>query len=174
MSWCDRNVVPLPDSLVSSPGLVRAKTWAGISTTLKRGFSEAMTFDSISAGTSLFVDANVFVYAVTNDVRYGVDCQALLQRIENQEIQGFTLAHVIAEMAHRLMTIEASTAFGRPLPGMANWLKRHPAEVMELSRFRQAVDELAIIPIQVLPVSGRLCLPGRGPGTDACPCGNMA
>lgn len=37
---------------------------------------------------------------------------------------------------------------------MANWLKRHPQEVQRLSRFRQAIDELALIPIQVLPVEG--------------------
>ena len=81
-------------------------------------------------------------------------CDQLLQRVANQELTGFTSAHVVAEMAHRLMTIEAASLLGRPLAGMANWLKRHPLEVQRLNRSRQAIDELAAIPIQVLPVTG--------------------
>src|SRR5437764_5362558 len=113
-----------------------------------------MTFDDILAGTALFIDANPFIYAVTADPRYGVACQQLLQRIENKELQGFTSAHVISEMAHRLMTIEAAARLGRALTGMANWLKRHPQEVKRLSRFRQAIDELAAVPIQILAATG--------------------
>ena len=65
-----------------------------------------------------------------------------------------TSAHVLGEMAHRLMTIEAALALGRPLAGMANWLRRHPAEVQRLGRPRQAIDDLAAIPITILPNSG--------------------
>jgi predicted nucleic acid-binding protein len=115
-----------------------------------------MTFDDIPAGAVVFIDANPFIYAITADPQYGPACERLLQRIENKEFSGVTSAHVVAEMAHRLMTIEAASLLGRPLTGMANWLKRHPQEVQRLSRFRQAIDELAAVPIQVLPVSGAL------------------
>jgi predicted nucleic acid-binding protein len=113
-----------------------------------------VTFDAIPAGTPVFIDANPFIYAVTSDPQYGAACERLLQRIENKDLQGFTSSHVVSEMAHRLMTIEAATLSGRPLAGMANWLKRHPQEIQRLSRFRQAIDELAVVPIQILPVSG--------------------
>ena len=52
------------------------------------------------------------------------------------------------------MTIEAAALLGRSLSGMANWLKRHPQEVKRLSRFRQAIDELAAVPIQILAATG--------------------
>ena len=68
-----------------------------------------MTFDGIVPGTSVFVDANCLVYEATADPTYGPACKRLLERIENQELTGFTSAHVIAEMAHRLMTIYAPT-----------------------------------------------------------------
>jgi predicted nucleic acid-binding protein len=113
-----------------------------------------MTFDDILAGTALFIDANPLIYAVTGDPQQGPACQHLLQRIENKELQGFTSAHVVSEMTHRLMTIEAASLLGRSLTGMANWLKRHPQEVMRLTRFRQAIDELALVPVQILPVTG--------------------
>ncbi len=34
-----------------------------------------------------------------------------LERIDNQDIQGFTSVHVLSEMSHRLMTLEAMTRF---------------------------------------------------------------
>jgi predicted nucleic acid-binding protein len=58
-------------------------------------------------------------------------------------------------MAHRLMTLEAAAQLGRPLAGLSNWLKRHPAEVQQLTRHQFAHDELALIGIVVLTVDGR-------------------
>jgi predicted nucleic acid-binding protein len=96
------------------------------------------------------------IYEATADPMYGPACKRLLERIENKELPGCTSAHVIAEMAHRIMTIEAATLLSRPLTGIANWLRRHPAEVQRLTRHRRAIDELAAIPLTILPVSGPL------------------
>ncbi len=115
-----------------------------------------MTFAHIAMGASVFVDANTFIYAFNADPRYGVACKQLLQRIENQEIQGFTSGQVIGEMAHRLMTIEAANLHSRSLVGMANWLKRHPGEIRRLSRHRQAIDDLSMIGVTILPTTGQL------------------
>ncbi len=114
-----------------------------------------MTLDDIVSGSTLFVDANCLVYAVTADPRYGPSCKRLLERIDNQEIQGYTSAYVLSEMAHRVMTLEAATRFNRPLQGMANWLRRHPPEVQQLTRHRQAIDEVRAGKVQVLPVEGQ-------------------
>jgi predicted nucleic acid-binding protein len=113
-----------------------------------------VTFDDIPAGTAVFIDANSLVYAATGHPQYGPACQRLLERVENKEFQGLTSAHVLSEMSHRLMTIEAALALGRPLAGMANWLRRHPAEVQRLGRHRQAIDDLAAIPLTALPITG--------------------
>lgn len=113
-----------------------------------------MTFDDILSGTAVFVDANSLVYAVTADPRFGLPCKRLLERIDNQDIPGFTSAHVLSEMAHRAMTLEAAARFNRPLAGMANWLRRHPAEVQQLTRHRQAIDEVRAGKVHVLPVEG--------------------
>ena len=114
----------------------------------------AVTFDDLPAGAAVFIDANCLVYAAAAHPTYGAACDRLLERIENKELTGFTSAHVLAEMAHRLMTIEAAGLTGRPLTGMAHWLRRHPTEVQRLGRHRQAIDDLAAVPVTVLPVSG--------------------
>ena len=49
-----------------------------------------MTFADVSAGESLFLDANPLVYHFAPDPLLGPPCSQLLQRIENQELAGYT------------------------------------------------------------------------------------
>jgi len=77
----------------------------------------------------------------------------VLDRIDNKEITGFTSSHVLGEAVHRLMTIEACQRFGWPAKGIAQRLRRHPAEIQQLLRARQAVDEITLIGLDVLPVA---------------------
>jgi predicted nucleic acid-binding protein len=88
-----------------------------------------MTFADLVAGDSVFLDANTLVYHFTSDPIYGLACGQLLQRIENQEILGFTSTRVLTELAHRIMTIEAIGAFTWPVAGIARRLRQHPAQV---------------------------------------------
>jgi predicted nucleic acid-binding protein len=121
-----------------------------------RDSGEPVTFDDLPAGLAVFLDANCLVYEATADPTYGPACKRLLERIENKELSGYTSAHVLAEMAHRLMTIEVAARLSRPLTGMANWLRRHPAEIQHCKSYRQAIDALAAIPLTILSVNGSL------------------
>ncbi len=78
-----------------------------------------MTFADIPPGVALFLDTNTFVYHFVPHAIFGSACTALLTRIENGEVQGFTSAAVVAEMAHRLMGQEAMIRFGWPQQGTA-------------------------------------------------------
>jgi predicted nucleic acid-binding protein len=113
-----------------------------------------VTLDAIPSGAAVFIDANCLIYAVTADPRYGPSCKRLLERIDNQDLQGFISAHVLGELAHRAMTLEAAARFNRPATGLANWLRRHPAEVQPLSRHRQSIDEVRGCKVHVLAVEG--------------------
>jgi predicted nucleic acid-binding protein len=50
------------------------------------------------------------------------------------------------------MTIEAADRFGWPVQGMANRLRRHPAEVQQLVLPRQGLDEINAARVGVLAV----------------------
>jgi predicted nucleic acid-binding protein len=78
-----------------------------------------MIFTDLPAGASVFLDANTLLYHFTAEPNFGAPCTDLVERIERQELTGFTSTHVVSEMAHRLMTIEASLRFTRPFPGVA-------------------------------------------------------
>ncbi|MEX2286901.1 MAG: type II toxin-antitoxin system VapC family toxin [Planctomycetaceae bacterium] len=114
-----------------------------------------MTFADIANGTAVFVDANTFVYAFAPDPQFGPSCEQLLERIERQHLQGFTSSHVLSDVAHRLMTLEACAVFGWPFTGITARLQRHPTEVRQLSRFRQAITAVLAMGIEVLPVYDR-------------------
>jgi predicted nucleic acid-binding protein len=92
----------------------------------------------------------------TGHPRFGPACTDLLERIENGDYSGYTSAPVLGEVVHRLMTVEAGSLFGWPPKGIANRLRRHPAEVQKLSRYRQAIDELSLLRVRVLDSTGRL------------------
>lgn len=74
-----------------------------------------MIFADLAAGDSVFLDANTFIYHFGPDPALGPPCSQLLQRIENQELSSFTSVHLLAEVVHKLMTIEASALFGWPM-----------------------------------------------------------
>lgn len=119
-----------------------------------RDSGDIVTFDDISSGTAVFLDSNCLIYAITLDPRWGSSCERLLTRIDQQDLQGYTSAHLLSELAHRVMTLEAVQQCNRPLPGIANWLRRHPTEIQQLSRHRQAIDEVRNCKVTILPVDG--------------------
>jgi predicted nucleic acid-binding protein len=116
-----------------------------------------MTFSQIPANASVFLDANVLVYYFAPDPTFGPECQLLIDRIARyQDFVAFTSTHVLSELAHHLMVLEAVQRFGWPLAGITRRLRTHPAEVRQLSAFRRAVDEVPRLGIEVLPVERHL------------------
>jgi predicted nucleic acid-binding protein len=112
-----------------------------------------MTFADLFAGDQVFVDANTLAYHFQPHPVWGPACTQLLGRIKNKELAGFTSTHIVAEVAHRLMTLEANTLFLWPIPGIGNRLRTHPAEVQKLTLFRQAIDWVVQGDIQILTVT---------------------
>lgn len=112
-----------------------------------------MNLARIPAGQSVFIDANVFVYNFGPDPSYGPPSRDLLERIEQGEVEGYVSAHVLNDVAYRLMSLEACQVFGWPYEGIGRQLRRHPIEIHKLRRFRQALDEIVGIGVRVLSVS---------------------
>ncbi|HEX6987015.1 MAG TPA: type II toxin-antitoxin system VapC family toxin [Planctomycetaceae bacterium] len=115
-----------------------------------------MTLRDLPSGASVFLDANLFVYHFQPHPVFGAACTELIERIENGDVIGFTSTHVLAETAHRLMTLEACNAFGWPYAGIAQRLRQHPNEVRSLVRFRRASQEIPQYGVRVLTAAPSL------------------
>lgn len=111
-----------------------------------------MIFLDLPPASSVFLDANTLVYALTNHAKYGPPCIALLDRIARNELAGFTATHVLSEAAHRLMSLEAIALQNWPQAGIAVRMRNHPAVVQSLTRFRPSIESIPNRGIQVLIV----------------------
>lgn len=111
-----------------------------------------MIFPSIPAGVAVFLDANTLIYHFANDAKYGAACTQFLKRVELRQLLGFTSAHVLGDVAHRLMTLEAINQLGWPHAGVAARLRKHHADIPKLSVYRQAISRISHLGIQVLPI----------------------
>jgi len=111
-----------------------------------------MIYADLPARATVFLDASVLIHHFEPNVLYGPPATEFLERIENQEVVGITTTHVLSEVAHRLMTIEAMQAFGWSSGGVALRLRKHPAQVQTLKRFRQAVQEIPLFAVQILTI----------------------
>jgi predicted nucleic acid-binding protein len=112
-----------------------------------------MTFADLVTGDSVFVDANTLIHLFEPHPQLGPFCRQLMQRIDNQDLAGYTSSHVVGEVCHRLMTIEANRVLGWPIPGIGNRLRTNPLEVQKLSLFRRAVEQIAQSRLHILPVT---------------------
>jgi predicted nucleic acid-binding protein len=121
-----------------------------------------MIYADLPAGTTVFLDASVFIHHFEPNAAFGAAATEFLERIENQEINGVTATHIVSEVAHRLMTIEAMQAFGWKSAGIALRLRNHPAQVQALKRFRQAVQEIPLFGIRILTIDPTWLDPAAG------------
>ena len=112
-----------------------------------------MTFQSIPSGVVIFLDANTLIYHFTGDPKFGAACTQLLKRVELGDLRGLTSAPVLADVAHRLMTLEAIARKGWPQAGIAARLRKQHGEIPALTIYRQAIAGIPLLGIQVLPTT---------------------
>jgi predicted nucleic acid-binding protein len=115
-----------------------------------------MTFDDLGFGDTLFVDANVLVYYFAGDPVFGAACRQLVQRIENQDLLGLTSTHVLGEVAHQLMVLEALTLPGWAPGKLKKRVRQQPGALQNLTTFRTAVETILQSRLQVLAIAPSL------------------
>ena len=115
-----------------------------------------MTLDQIPSGARVFIDSNMLVYHFQPHPIFGPVCNRFIQRIERHDVEGYTSSAILAEVAHRLMVIEASALPGWSGGKVTNRLQQNPAVVQQLQLFQTAVDAVLGSKIQAFGVPGAL------------------
>jgi predicted nucleic acid-binding protein len=115
-----------------------------------------MIFADLVAGESVFVDANTLIYHFGPHPVFGAACSQLIQRINNQEIHGYTSTHVLGEVAHQLMIVEASNLPGWTLGKVKQRLRHQPGALLNLTQFRTAVETVLRSALQILTIAPAL------------------
>lgn len=105
------------------------------------------TLDQIGEGSRVFIDASIFIYHFTG---MSPKCRQLLERCEQGRVAGITSVTAIAEVAHRLMMIEA-VARGFISPGNVARKLREKADVIkELRLYQEQVELIPLLGIAVV------------------------
>jgi predicted nucleic acid-binding protein len=110
-----------------------------------------MIFTNLANGESVFLDANILVYHFAPHPTFGQTCTDLIRRVENQSLHGYTSTAVLSDVAHRLMTFEASAVFGWTSKVVAH-LRQAPSAVMQLIRFHKSIAEVPKLGIRILTI----------------------
>ena len=110
-----------------------------------------MTLDEIPDGSNLFIDANIFIYAVG---RQSEQCRRFLRRCAGHEITGRTTTGVIAEVCHRRMLMEARAKGVVPRGGTPRDLARKKALFVRLTDYQMEIRSLLASEVRVDPVLG--------------------
>lgn len=92
-----------------------------------------MFLSDLEKGTSIFIDANIFIYHFSKESRFNQACSSFLEYIEAGSMSGFTSISIIQEVIHRMMIIEALSLHPEiKAKGVVKYLKAHPEEVKKL------------------------------------------
>ncbi len=109
-----------------------------------------MIYADLAAGDTIFVDAGPFIHHFEPNALYGPASTDFLERAEKKEIDAVTSTHIVSEVAHRLMTIEAMQTFGWKSGGIALKLRNHPSEAQSLKHFRRAIQEIPLFAVRII------------------------
>ncbi len=108
-----------------------------------------MTLDALPAASHVFVDSTVFIYHATG---VSLQCRTLLERCETRDVHGVTSVVVLAEVAHRLMIMEAVATGLVSGKAVVRKLRARPDLVSRLQVHRQLVERIPLMGIEILPL----------------------
>ena len=109
-----------------------------------------MTLEAIEEGAAVFIDANIFLYHFAGA---SPQCTALLGRCESRELRGATSALVVAEVCHRLMTIEAVERKLVSPRNVVGKLAARPDAVRQLITYEIATEAIPSMGIEISPLT---------------------
>lgn len=107
---------------------------------------------TLPSGARVFIDANIFIYHFTQAPLTSA-CTSFLQRVEAGDLQGITSVVILAEVAHRLMILEAIRSLSLSPRTTVKKLKEQPDLVRQLSHYKVATERIPSFNVMVEPVT---------------------
>ena len=110
----------------------------------------ALPLTELPAGQTVFIDANIFIYHFTG---LSQECSAFLGRCERGELWGVTAVHILLEVLHRLMMIEAVTKGLVTSGNVAKKLRKKPNVVKQLADYQTQTEAILEMGIEVVDLT---------------------
>jgi predicted nucleic acid-binding protein len=94
---------------------------------------------SIPPGSDIFIDANIFVYGLSNQ---SAQCLRLLERCSREEVIGISLFEIVNEATHKFMLAEASSKHLIAQPGRASELRQKFSAIPALTDYWRDTEKI--------------------------------
>lgn len=112
----------------------------------------ARSLAELTAEQAVFVDANIFIYHFTG---LSQECSDFLGRCERGDLWGVTGIHILLEILHRLMMVEAVSK-GLVAPGnVAKKLREKPHVVEQLVDYQIQTEAILEMGIDVVGLTSK-------------------
>ena len=108
-----------------------------------------MTLDRVPPASRIFLDSTIFIYHATGA---SPQCRTLLERCEVGEVAGVTSVVVLAEVAHRLMLIEAMAIGLVPGKDVVKKLRARPDLVRRLHVYQEQIERIPLMGVDIIPL----------------------
>jgi len=108
---------------------------------------KALPLPELPAGQTVFIDANIFIYHFTG---LSQECSGFLERCERGDLWGVTAVHILLEVLHRLMMIEAVTKGLVTSGNVARKLREKPNVVKQLADCQTQTEAILEMGIEVV------------------------
>lgn len=107
----------------------------------------ALPLSRLPAGQTVFIDANIFIYHFTG---ISQECSSFLERCEGGQLWGVTAVHILLEVLHRLMMIEAVTKRLVTSGNVAKKLRGKPGVVKQLADCQTQTEAILEMGVEVV------------------------
>jgi|SRR5215470_8790202 len=104
---------------------------------------------SIPDGSDVFIDANIFIYAMAGQSQQCVD---FLERCSREDVYGLCLFEIVNEATHRFMLAEAYE-ITKP---STNDLKRHSKAISSLTEYWKYTERILDLNLLIVPSEERM------------------
>jgi predicted nucleic acid-binding protein len=108
---------------------------------------KALPLPELATGQTIFIDANIFIYHFAG---LSQECSSFLERCERGDLWGITGVHILLEVLHRLMMIEAVTKKLVTSGNVAKKLRKKPNVVRELANCQTQTEAILEMGIEVV------------------------
>jgi predicted nucleic acid-binding protein len=110
--------------------------------------------DTVPDGSDILIDANVFIYGLSNA---SPECKDFLARCSREKIYGITVFEVIHEATHEFMRAEAraKNLFTAEEKGV-KYLTKHPEEIKKLTDYWDNTKRILALNLVLLPCEEKI------------------
>jgi predicted nucleic acid-binding protein len=112
-----------------------------------------MQLEDVPNGEQIFVDANILIYHSSG---ISSACRTFLRRCESKQVEAFTGGHILLEVAHRLMMLEALHKGLISGGQLARKLKEQPEIVKSLREYNHSMRQVPRLGLRVRAVTSAI------------------